>query len=127
MDTADLGVATTSLRSSQQLGTAFGFALYSTIVARYLDAHPSGAAGAADIDGNLDPGVLKHLPPAQYRSAVGVFIHAVDIVFVVAGVVCLAAGLLALVIREKGATRRRPASPPGSLPADPLTSVREPT
>ncbi|MFG1811656.1 MFS transporter [Streptomyces sp. NPDC049040] len=106
VDRADLGVATSSLRFSQQLGTSFGFALYSTVVARYLGSHLTGAAGAADVDGNLDTDSLRRLPAAQYRSAVDVFIHATNIVFVLAGVLCLAAGLLALVIREKGYTGR---------------------
>ncbi|NUS11726.1 MAG: MFS transporter [Streptomyces sp.] len=116
VDPADLGVATGSLRFSQQIGTAFGFALYSTIVARYLDAHLTGAAGAANVDGNLDTRALHRLPAAEYRSAVGVFVHATNVVFAVAGVLCLAAGLLALAIREKGHTRRAPARPAAADP-----------
>ncbi|SEG76170.1 Major Facilitator Superfamily protein [Actinacidiphila yanglinensis] len=99
--TSDLGVATSSLRFCQQLGTAAGFALYSTLVARYLDAHLTGAAGAANVHGDLDTSALAHLPPAQHRAAVGVFIHATDLVFVVAAAISLAAGLLAFSIRER--------------------------
>lgn len=99
--TSDLGVATSSLRFCQQLGTAAGFALYSTLVARYLDSHLTGAAGAANVHGDLDTSALAHLPPAQHRAAVGVFIHATDLVFVVAAAISLAAGLLAFSIRER--------------------------
>nr|ADE34501.1 SsfR [Streptomyces sp. SF2575] len=102
VDLADLGVATTSMRFCQQLGTSFGFALYSTIVARYLNSHLTGTAGAANVDGNLDTDALKKLPADQYHSAVNVFINGTNVVFIVAGVLSLAAGLLALVIREKG-------------------------
>ncbi|WP_107060251.1 MFS transporter [Streptomyces sp. NRRL F-5123] len=99
VDPADLGVATGSLRFAQQLGTSFGFALYSTIVARYLDAH---LTGAASVDGNLDTSALRLLPAAEHRAAAGVFVNATNVVFAVAGVLCLAAGLMALAIREKG-------------------------
>ncbi|MEV0275029.1 MFS transporter [Streptomyces sp. NPDC050610] len=97
----DLGVATSSLRFCQQLGATAGFALYSTIVARYLDAHLSSTAGAANVNGNLDTGALSKLTGDQHRAAVGVFIDATNVVFIVAGVVSLVAGLVALVIREQ--------------------------
>jgi MFS family permease len=99
--TADLGVATSSLRFCQQLGTAAGFALYSTLVARYLNAHLTGAAGAANVHGNLDTDALGRLSPRQHHAAVDVFINATDVVFLVAAVISLAAGLLALAIRER--------------------------
>ncbi|KND26598.1 EmrB/QacA subfamily drug resistance transporter [Streptomyces acidiscabies] len=97
----DLGVATSSLRFCQQLGATAGFALYSTIVARYLDSHLSSAAGAANVNGNLDVSALAKLPAEQHHSAVSVFIDATNVVFVVSGVVSLLAGLVALVIREQ--------------------------
>lgn len=113
----DLGVATGSLRFCQQLGATAGFALYSTIVARYLDSHLSSAAGAADVDGNLDVSALAKLPTEQYRSAVGVFIDATNVVFVVAGAVSLTAGLVALVIREKRYRKTEENPSPASVPA----------
>ncbi|MBZ3911161.1 MFS transporter [Streptomyces acidiscabies] len=97
----DLGVATSSLRFCQQLGATAGFALYSTIVARYLDSHLSSAAGAANVNGNLDVSALAKLPAEQHHAAVSVFIDATNVVFVVSGVVSLLAGLVALVIREQ--------------------------
>ncbi|WP_338683215.1 MFS transporter [Streptomyces acidiscabies] len=97
----DLGVATSSLRFCQQLGATAGFALYSTIVARYLDSHLSSAAGAANVNGNLDVSALAKLPADQHHAAVSVFIDATNVVFVVSGVVSLLAGLVALVIREQ--------------------------
>ncbi|MFI0721274.1 MFS transporter [Streptomyces sp. NPDC021224] len=86
VDPADLGVATGSLRFAQQLGTSFGFALYSTIVVR------EGAGGAVTVGGGGD----------RAAAAAAVFVHATNVVFAVAGVLCLAAGLMALAIRERG-------------------------
>ncbi|MFM9441663.1 MFS transporter [Streptomyces acidiscabies] len=116
----DLGVATSSLRFCQQLGATAGFALYSTIVARYLDSHLSSAAGAADVNGNLDVSALAKLPAEQYHSAVGVFIDATNVVFVISGVVSLLAGLVALVIREQRYRKAEADSSPAPV-GQPLT------
>ncbi|MEU4245610.1 MFS transporter [Actinoplanes sp. NPDC026619] len=96
----DMGVATSSLRFVQQLGAALGFALYSTLVARYLSAHLPSTAGAANVHGELDVGVLSSLPAAQRDAAVGTFINATNIVFLVAAVISLLPSVLALFVPE---------------------------
>lgn len=97
----DMGLATSSLRFVQQLGAAFGFALYSTIVARYLSAHLTGASGAANVGGHLDLRVLSSLPPDQLHSATTTFIDATNLVFLVAAALSLLPGLLAFAIKER--------------------------
>jgi MFS family permease len=100
VEDADLGVATTSLRFFQQLGSAIGFGLYSTLVVRYLDSHLSKAAGPANVNGNLDTAALAKLPAADYHAAISTFIHATNLVFTVAAAISLLPGLLALLIPE---------------------------
>jgi hypothetical protein len=97
----DIGVATTSLRFNQQLGTSFGFAMFSTVVIHYLAAHLTGAAGAANVGGQLDLGVLATLPPAQHLAAVSTFVNATHVVFLVSGILALIPSALALLIRER--------------------------
>jgi hypothetical protein len=108
----DIGIATTSLRFNQQLGTAFGFALFSTMVIHYLSAHLTSAAGAANVGGQLDVGVLARLAPAEHHAAVATFISATHVVFIVAAVLAITPSLLAMLIKET--SYRRGATPPGA-------------
>ncbi|MBX6385595.1 MAG: hypothetical protein IRZ07_21910 [Microbispora sp.] len=50
------------------LGMSLGYALFSTIVTLYLAGHLTGAAGAADDDGELDTQVPATLPYGPRRS-----------------------------------------------------------
>ncbi|MER6414117.1 MFS transporter [Streptomyces humidus] len=97
----DIGIATTSLRFSQQLGTAFGFALFSTVVTRFLAGHLTGRAGAANVNGELDTGVLAQLTPEQHDSAVHTFVQATNLVFFISAFLVLVPSVLSLFIREK--------------------------
>ena len=103
VELSDIGVATTTQRFSQQLGSAVGFALFGGIVARYLGEHLTGVAG---LDGELNVAVLATLPPAQQLAATTVFIGAVTKVFLVAGCIALGPAILALFIKEKPVKRR---------------------
>ncbi|MEU8552270.1 MFS transporter [Streptomyces roseoverticillatus] len=97
----DIGIATTSLRFSQQLGTAFGFAFFSTVVTRFLAAHLTGRAGAANVNGELDTGVLATLTPDQHQAAVHTFIQATNWVFLISAFLVLIPSVLSLFIKER--------------------------
>nr|WP_206669437.1 MFS transporter [Streptomyces lavendulae] len=105
----DLGIATTSLRFSQQLGTAFGFTLFSTVVTRFLAGHLTGSAGAANVNGELDTAVLAKLAPEQHTSAVHTFVQATNLVFFISAFLVLVPSVLSLFIKEK--SQRQPAGP----------------
>ncbi|MER7283475.1 hypothetical protein ABT369_54545 [Dactylosporangium sp. NPDC000244] len=44
---------------------ALGFALFSTVMTRLLSANLTGAAGAANNNGELNTAILAALPPAS--------------------------------------------------------------
>jgi EmrB/QacA subfamily drug resistance transporter len=97
----DLGVATTSQRFVQQLGTSIGFAVFGTLLTRLLAVNLTGAAGGASRGGELDIATLALLPPGPRHAAVDAFISSVDVVFLVAAAVALVPALLALRIPER--------------------------
>ncbi|MFJ8914232.1 MFS transporter [Amycolatopsis sp. NPDC102389] len=97
----DIGVATTSLRFNQQLGVALGFAIFSTVMTRTLANNLTGAAGAANNNGELNTSILETLPPDQRQAAVSTFIGAIDIVFLMASAIALITGVIALFLKEK--------------------------
>ncbi|SDW70742.1 drug resistance transporter, EmrB/QacA subfamily [Amycolatopsis xylanica] len=96
----DIGIATTSLRFNQQLGVSIGFAFFATIVTNILASHLTGAAGAANVNGNLDLAKLSGLSPAEHSAAIGAFITAVDTVFLLGAIITLIPAGLALLIKE---------------------------
>ncbi|UKY51776.1 MFS transporter [Streptomyces inhibens] len=98
----DIGTATTTQRFTQQLGSSTGFAIFGMIMAKVLSSQLTGAAGAANVDGELNTAVLAQLPPEQRQAAIHAFIDAVTTVFFVAGCVAVVPAVLALFIKEKG-------------------------
>ncbi|WP_018681403.1 MFS transporter [Actinokineospora enzanensis] len=83
---ADVGIASASLRFNQQLGVAFGYALFSTIISWSL--------------GEFDPAAVAALPPDRRHAALDAFISATDTVFLVAALIALVPAGLALLLRE---------------------------
>jgi hypothetical protein len=79
---AQLGVTTTAVRFGQTLGGAFGAAVFGTVLARvYAAKAPAGARL------NVEP------------VAIGAFVSAVDVVFVLAAAVLALTFVLALSLR----------------------------
>jgi EmrB/QacA subfamily drug resistance transporter len=121
VDIQDIGIATTTQRFCQQLGTSVGFAMFGLIMTRFLASHLTGTAGAANNGGELNTAVLATLPPAQQVAAVTTFIEAVTNVFLIAGLLALVPAVLALFIKEKSV--KEPARDRVSQERDPRESV----
>jgi EmrB/QacA subfamily drug resistance transporter len=102
----DIGIASASLRFNQQLGVAFGYAFFSTIVTWVLSSNNHG---------EFDTAVVASLPPAQRHTALDAFISATDTVFLIAAFIALIPAGLALLIKEKPQVRTPLPQPEAAL------------
>ncbi|MCI3274534.1 MFS transporter [Streptomyces cylindrosporus] len=97
-----LGVATTSIRYFQNIGSALGTALFGTVLARLYASHGPGG----------DVSALAHLTGAARTDGVHAFVDATSVVFWCGAGIMAAASLLAL---------RLPRSGPEPLTPEPTT------
>ncbi|MCT9934422.1 MFS transporter [Planotetraspora sp. A-T 1434] len=88
---SQLGVATTSIRFAQTLGSAFGTAVFGVVLTRVVSAKLGG--------GSIGVGALRSLPEGVRRRAVDALVSGIDTVFLAAAGVMLVSLVLATLLK----------------------------
>lgn len=84
----------------QQLGAAFGAALIGAIMNQLLSVRLTGAAAAANSDGQLDTAIFSRLPAAQQHAVAQVFTSSVGTLFLISAAIMLVPLVLSLFVTE---------------------------
>ena len=103
VDYDDLGVATSGVTFFRTLGSSFGAAVFGTVYTNVLHRDlPAAVAAAHGVDPRVisTPSALHAYPPAQIAPIVGVYSHAIHVVFLAAVPVAGVAFVLALFLKE---------------------------
>jgi predicted MFS family arabinose efflux permease len=100
VDVRYIGSATTALRFLQQLGAAFGAALMGAIMNQLLSVRLTGAASAANSNGQLNTAIFTQLPPGQQHAVAQVFISSVGTLFAISAALMLIPLVLSCFVTE---------------------------
>ena len=115
VDHSVLGVATSGSTMFRQIGGSIGVALFGTIFASRLHAELAARLPAGThVPQTINPAGIRQLPPAQHQAFADAVATALQPVFLVAGVVSIAAFGLTWLLREvplQGRTRSGDALP----------------
>jgi glycerol uptake facilitator-like aquaporin len=84
----------------QQLGAAFGAALIGAIMNQLLSVRLTGAAAAANSDGQLDTAIFSRLPAGQQHAVAQVFTSSVGTLFLISAAIMLVPLVLSLFVTE---------------------------
>lgn len=107
VDRSNLGVATTSVTFSRSLGSSIGVAVLGAILTNQLEsrfADAFGAAGSAGMasQGSISPDAIQSLPPGVREQVQTVLANSLDVVFLTASGVLVAAAVVALLLPSLG-------------------------
>ena len=100
VDVEYIGSATTALRFLQQLGAAFGAALMGAIMNQLLSVRLTGAAAAANSDGQLDTAIFTRLPAAAQHTIAAVFTTSVGTLFLISAAIMVIPLVLSCFVTE---------------------------
>lgn len=97
---ADLGSATTTASFSRTMGQSFGGAVFGAILANQFNDARAGSGDARLSAPGLKPEGLPGLPEPARSTGMDMFVDSLDVVFIAAGVVMLAAFALSWFLKE---------------------------
>jgi EmrB/QacA subfamily drug resistance transporter len=99
----DLGVATSTIAFSRQLGASFGAAIFWSIILGVMagDLHGSGMDAARRALFSGGRAAIDVLPAAERTAIVGALVHGFHVAFACAAAVSLAGLLLSLLLKEE--------------------------
>ena len=104
VDYSQLGVATSGATLFRSIGGSFGAsvlgAIFASQLTHNLGRRSSGAGGAAPDGGRFNPAILAQLPPAVHDAYVHAFTDSLNVVFLVAAGIGVAAFAMTWFIKE---------------------------